>query len=99
MLAAPGMRSDGRCTSCHARIRWAILDGTARLMPLDTEPHPDGNVHVVDWGPRTRALTRPIVAVNAAERAITPYAYVTHFATCPNAAEHRTGDRITGGHR
>lgn len=92
------MRHDGHCTSCGSRIRWAELDGTARLMPIDHEARPDGNVSVVGWGPAVRGLSRPVVAVNAAERAVTDYRYVTHFATCPNADEHRTGDRMTGGH-
>ena len=90
------MRPDGRCTSCGARIRWAIVDGTATLMPLDPVAREDGNIGVVDWAPKVRGLSRPIVQVNPG-RPITPYRYATHFATCPKADEHRH-QRITGGH-
>lgn len=72
------------CTACSARIRWVITIGDRR-MPLDPQPHEDGNVVpvVVDGGQRrARVLT-------GAELPAQVPAYRSHFVTCPNAAEFR----------
>ena len=85
------MKSDGRCKFCGAQIRWALHQRTERRMPLDAVANPDGNISVVEWGPRQAGgLALPIVGINVpADRAMTPMHYTSHFATCPNAAEHR----------
>ncbi len=70
------------CSSCGAVIRWAITVNDKRI-PLDPEPRDDGNlafrdddkVYVIPGGPGVLGLEVP--------------RYVSHFATCPSAAQHR----------
>lgn len=72
------------CTACGAPIRWVITIGDRR-MPLDPEPHEDGNVVpvIVDGGlVRARVLTG--VELPAQETA-----FRAHFVTCPRAGEFR----------
>lgn len=76
--------TDTTCTACGAPIRWVITIGDRR-MPLDPEPHEDGNVVpvVVDGGlVRARVLT-------GAELPAQEPAFRAHFVTCPQAAEFR----------
>jgi ribulose 1,5-bisphosphate synthetase/thiazole synthase len=67
------------CRSCGAAIIWAPSAMTNRLMPLDAIP--------VDAG--TFVLTATGHA--AYHPSSTAPRYVSHFATCPNAAAHRKG--------
>lgn len=71
------------CRSCGATIRWERTVND-KPIPLDPEPVEDGNLAIRDDGkvysvgkPSEGALALPIPK------------YKTHFATCPNAAEHR----------
>lgn len=74
----------GQCRSCGAAIRWVRMAGSHKVMPLDAEPVEHGNVrldalglaHVHGGGP----LDKP--------PGFGPW-YVSHFATCPHAAQHR----------
>jgi hypothetical protein len=82
----------GRCRSCKARIVWA-LTATGRAMPVDAEPHPEGLL-VLELGDTIR-----VRAANAEERTVVMPIFKSlrpevklfrsHFATCPNATEHR----------
>lgn len=88
------MRHDDTCSSCRAPIRWAVHETTGRRMPLDPTPVADGNVVVVEWRnvEQTRgAYALPVIGVGAKAlgRAATGYRYTSHFATCPNAKQHR----------
>lgn len=86
------------CRSCNAPIRW-VLTGDGKRMPLDLEPVETGNVEVV--GETRRHLedggieVTPVVRVLKKGEGETlpglapPERYVSHFATCPNAAQHR----------
>jgi hypothetical protein len=58
-------------------------------MPVDLDPHPEGNVRLVD-----RPGTAPSAVVLRVEdltrsRALGEHLYRSHFVTCPNAARHR----------
>lgn len=56
-------------------------------MPFDAEPVPDGNV-VLTYPSPGGALA---LVVDPDQTSIDdPPRYVSHFATCPNAARHRT---------
>jgi hypothetical protein len=84
------MRASALCKSCNEPVRWAIHATTGRRMPLDPEATPDGNIAVVGWDDTTGGMPTPIVKVNAPEgEPVTEYRYVSHFATCPDAAAHR----------
>ena len=80
------MRANGRCKSCQAQIRWAKTV-TGKSMPIDPLAADNGNIWVVQFSDGN-----PIVEVAATPDAV-PAAealrYTSHFATCPNAADHR----------
>lgn len=67
------------CRSCGAEIIWAVM-GSGKRMPFDAEPvipSPTGLFVVItdDEGVHGLSQNNPL--------------YRSHFATCPNAAEHR----------
>jgi hypothetical protein len=74
-----------RCKSCGAGIRWAKWASSGRWVPLDVDAKPDGNVVLV----ARRGMER-VESFNkdSAEHAKLKR-YVSHFATCPKADEHR----------
>jgi hypothetical protein len=62
------------CQSCGAEIVWAETEA-GRKIPLDAVPE---KRFVIADAPLSRARV-----------AVMQPTYVSHFATCPNAAEHR----------
>lgn len=74
-----------RCRSCPAEIRWAVTAQGNRI-PLDVEAVSDGNLALL-------ADTEPPIALVIApgEQLLADDGtrYVSHFATCPNADQHR----------
>lgn len=79
------------CRSCGAPIFWAVNDKGKRE-PIDADPREDGNIAIVGkeeggGDPVVRHLkkgegdTLPGLAL--------PRRFVSHFATCPNASQHR----------
>lgn len=70
-----------RCRSCGAAIRWVLLPGGKR-MPVDAAPAVDGSVLL---GAND---TASVLAVADRARCTAPL-YKSHFATCPQAAQHR----------
>lgn len=84
------MRASGTCRSCGAPVRWAVTQASGARMPLDTLATPSGNLRIVAWREDGHRMPTPVVAINPeAALALTPYAYTSHFATCPNASKHR----------
>ena len=63
------------CSSCGAQIVWAVTAGKKKRMPLDFPPERRFVIRNPDEG-----KTPEVEFVNT---------YVSHFATCPNAEEHR----------
>jgi hypothetical protein len=74
-----------RCRSCGAPIRWAMTEHGRRI-PLDAASVGDGRfgtgLFVLRDGGELAMAVPPGVFPEQ------PH-YVTHFATCPNASEHR----------
>lgn len=70
-----------KCRSCGAAIYWATT-GTGRQMPVDVKPVENGNVALTWNGKR-------ISAVYVAGAAHPGVLRLSHFATCPNAKQHR----------
>lgn len=71
-----------RCRSCGAPIRWERTVND-KPIPLDPEPVETGNLAIRDDG--------KLYAISEGQGTLdlgVPR-YVTHFATCPNASEHR----------
>ena len=70
------------CKSCGARILWAVTPAGKKI-PLDAEPHPDGNIaisHAREWAPILASVVKPGSQDGLRK---------THFATCPNSVQHR----------
>jgi hypothetical protein len=67
------------CKSCDAPIRWVKMAATGKSMPLDVQRSASGNI-VLDEKTGLGGFALP-----GDERP----RYVSHFATCPNAKQHR----------
>jgi len=87
------------CKSCGADIFWCVTAG-GKNMPVDCLPSPDGNLYCLqqagDYG--VEVCDEPMIAVsiNAKGNPAVDTAnaegyprYLSHFATCLNAARHR----------
>ena len=77
------MREEGRCRSCRADIEWARLNGKPH--PFDVVPSEDGSHEIVE----TPTEVSPIAVYVPASKRMGRRLVKSHFATCPNAAEHR----------
>ena len=82
------------CKTCGAPVIWATHERTGKQAPLDVEPHPDGNLLLIQ--PDQRSLTQfapiyRIVAWNTSLHELlgSPPLRKSHFATCPQASMHR----------
>lgn len=78
------------CRSCGAPVTWATTT-TGKRMPVDSAPHPDGNVLL---RPRSRGEGLEAVVLGPLERLAQGRVHQlhhSHFATCPNATDHRRG--------
>jgi hypothetical protein len=73
-----------RCGSCRSAIEWARTEA-GKSVPIDALPVADGNLAVrrVDGELHTRVV-RPDEVLGPDEKR-----GVSHFATCPNAGQHR----------
>jgi len=76
----PTTTTTTKCRSCGAAIIWAKTAGGSSV-PLDAEPVPNGNIVL-----RSDGIA---VYLKAADARPTGGCFVSHFATCPNAAQHR----------
>ncbi len=72
-----------KCRSCEAPILWAVTV-KGRRIPLDAQPAHDGNIRLEDQG-----RFQPPIAIIVTGRIENQTLYKSHFATCPNAANHR----------
>lgn len=70
-----------KCTSCQAEIEWVVSIKSGKPMPLDKEPRPDGNVVIRNSRAHVLSANNPTQPEELR--------YVSHFSTCPSAAEHR----------
>ena len=70
-----------QCKSCGAAIKWAKTK-EGKAMPIDPNPTRDGNVRLLADG------TCEVMILTEAMLWDGPK-YKSHFATCPNSAEHR----------
>ena len=75
------------CRSCHAPIRWARTS-SGKAIPLDPNPADDGNVRLGWVGGEELALVLAAGELEAAR--VDGPLYRSHFASCPNAAAHRS---------
>jgi hypothetical protein len=88
----------GKCSSCHKPVLW-ITTAAGKAMPLDPTPErrvvlvPDP-IEMVDNETHTVSGGGP----DGHKVGVVMPTYVSHFATCPNAAQHRkpTPPRLPG---
>ena len=73
------------CRSCQGSIEWATMP-TGRLMPIDALPDPSGNLAVKR---DERRELRGRVVTDAEPLRGDEKPATSHFATCPNADQHR----------
>lgn len=73
------------CRSCGAAIYWVVSVNGVR-MPIDVGPDADGNVLL---SVNSHGDLKAVVLKRDAERVTGRKYYVSHHATCPNAAAHR----------
>lgn len=85
-----------QCRSCKASIEWAVSEGKRRRLPVDAVPVADGNIllrHVHRGTPPVAHVVgadeRAELERQAANRGDELRLFKSHFATCPQAAEHR----------
>jgi hypothetical protein len=76
------------CKSCGAEIIFAFTRDNKR-MPVDAAPNPQGNITLWEVGGVTRATVLAGSRLELA-RAEQQELFLSHFASCPDAAGHRT---------
>jgi len=81
------------CSSCGAAIEWTITEKGKR-MPVDAVPTPDGNLTLsMRGGPGVAIYLKPEqkaeLVAQAKYRGVSALFFVSHFATCKFAAQHR----------
>lgn len=86
-----GEVAPSRCRSCGAAIRWVVMAGTQRRMPVDYERHDEGTVKITPKGTHTSGvvLSRADAARLRAERPDDAPLHRSHFTTCPSRDAHR----------
>ena len=75
------------CRSCRAEIRWVKMESGKRN-PLDPLPAAKGNIALEGDGSRGVVLTGDELERARQEGEAL---FLSHFATCPFAGEHRKG--------
>ena len=80
------------CKSCGARIIWCVTEQGKR-MPVDRQPSNDGTVHVFECPEDGTDMCEVLGDILKRElaREQGEFLYKSHFATCPNAKQHRKG--------
>lgn len=92
MLVDPAGRPTvptARCSSCQAEIVWTHTL-TGERMPIDLRPSPIGNIRIDVRGVQLVATVTPDSTPDMFDSTDSGIRYVSHFATCPQAAEWRT---------
>jgi hypothetical protein len=89
--------ADQPCRSCRAPMRWVSMTSGKRN-PLDVEPHPNGNVLLVEHTNDAGEVWRLGVVLHNPDlldelRELNVPLYLSHFTTCPDADEHRREER------
>ena len=81
-----------QCTSCKAAIVFATMQSTGKPMPFDAVPDTDGKFYVTENGKAVHVESPTELASQC--RRLGNRKYTSHFATCPNAKQHRSSDSL-----
>ena len=86
-----------RCRSCHAPVLWAVSARTLKAIPLDWDPHPEGNVRL-DWvGDRGTPQATTLTDSELEEaRRVGETLRRSHWVSCPDAERFRRPRRLAG---
>ena len=69
----------GTCSSCRCSVFWVVMAKTGKRMPVNVVPAANGTI-VIGADGLGYVDTNPGRAK-----------FLSHFATCPNAQQHRRG--------
>lgn len=82
--------ANGTCRSCGAPVIWSRNVKSRIRNPIDPEPTENGNVVFGPDEPDGYKQHMVLTKAQLAEPASGPR-HTSHFATCPNANQHRKG--------
>lgn len=83
-----------RCQRCPARVVWVKTEARGKSMPLDPDPHPEGNVVLVPL-PQSRHWAARVLPPEQLPPADGAPAYLSHFVTCPGGRPKVAKERPT----
>lgn len=76
-----------KCSTCSAPIYWVRLG--EKSIPIDATPASNGTIAVCAEDDRGETVLRGRAVSRAAPALPGEILYINHFATCPQAAQHR----------
>ena len=76
------LATEATCRSCSAPVKWVRTVAGDKLMPVDPDPVPDGNLEVFQT-PGGAWKARVVAAGQAG--LLDDARYVSHFVTCPDS--------------
>lgn len=71
--------NSGNCSSCKRSVFWVVMAKSGKRMPVDIAPAANGTIVIGADG------------MGYIDRNAGRAKFVSHFASCPNAAKHRRG--------
>lgn len=78
------------CRSCKTPVEWVVVEASGKRMPIDPDPHPLGTVARLGYtDEETGADVVEVLKLGGGGLDESRPLYLSHFATCPNAAQHR----------
>lgn len=82
-----------QCRTCGAAIRWIMMESGKR-MPVDAQPQRLVTLQepcraVESANLRAKAAGQDVASAPTEPRGVMMVCYVPHFATCPQADQHR----------
>lgn len=84
------MSGSSTCRSCGRPIVWATFKSSGKNTPIDPEPTDRGNIRLKATGTENGRAVFEALLVRQKDRVQHERLHTSHFATCPNAAAHRT---------
>ena len=86
---APPPAERSHCRSCGAEIRWALNPASGKRIPFNALPDPLRGTHYIAYNSRLDPTCIFSPPSDREPRVL----YLSHFATCPNASQHRASPR------
>lgn len=85
MLTPSPNPQESQCRWCGRKVFWLNHERTGKRAPIDAYPSPNGNVGINQENGTYRIIT----AQMSLEDMFSTGRYTNHWATCPEAGEHR----------